>query len=92
MIRPIHPEPTTATIRWTRGGQIAKGGSYHLAMHHTPQAEATHQAFKGTTGELNVLTLQFPPYPVGTIHLKIGLPEALNMQYPKFVPPNPCTE
>lgn len=88
LIRPIRLELAIDPILRTRHGRIAEGGSHNLAAHRPSQAEAAHQAFSGTARHLNPFSLQLPPDLIGTIHLEIGLPNALDRGNQEFVTPS----
>ena len=91
LIRPVCLELPIDPIQRTRCRGVAEGGSHRLAAPHAPQAKASHQAFDGAAGDLDAFALQLPPDLVSTIHLEVGLPDALNVGNQKFITPGSGT-
>ena len=88
-IRPIRLELPIDPILRTRCRRIAEGSSYHFAAHRPAQTQTAHQAFDGAARHLNAFPLQLPPDLVSTIHLKVRLPDPLNVGRQKLITASP---
>lgn len=68
-------------IQRTRRLGITDCCSYLLATTRTLQTQLSHQPLDGATRHRNTFTIHLPPDLIGTIHLPVGMPDALNMRH-----------
>jgi hypothetical protein len=59
---------------------VRHGGSHHFASPSTCQPQAFHQSLNHAACDINPFTVELMPDFVGTTHLQVGLPDALNLR------------
>src|SRR5512135_1933324 len=85
LIGALRPELPVDPIQRARQRIVSHGRLDDLAAPHAFQTQPLHQPLDRATGYLNVLALQLPPDLLGTIHLEVGMPYALNMGLQRLI-------
>src|SRR5690606_14336445 len=80
LVRPVGLElPIDPILRAGRRA-VRHGGAYCLAPTRALQPQATHEPLHGTACYGNAFAVHLPPDLIGTVHLKVGLPDPLNVR------------
>jgi hypothetical protein len=78
-------------VVWTHNRRIVSGGTHHFAAPDALYLQPFHQALDSTTCHRKVIAIHLSPHLVGSVDLKVGVPDTLDLRYQLCIPLFACT-